>query len=368
MGYVIDASEQNPVTILDPGRVDEPAKKATVTEPVRVYRPRDSAQALVQVRILTGALAGTEWYVPKDRVRADGNRYVTTQEELDNLARAMRLERFVDTNRIVRPIPFQNPSEECWARAHQMARLLAVSGYRVGKYLLIDKGVLRPYTIYGNDPKDLTDRTAVRWWYHIAPVVFLDDDTHPYVLDPSLLDRAGTVDQWVARMTTAGVEPMTYSVMAQRLSANPRWPVSPGNQPWLVSAPARVVFPPELDALNEMLDAEGDSIAYALQLASDSVPLRRAVGALNILMHNWRLAVNADHSKRDAAVPYPLYSTDLNVARGQFGQLGSWERQRLLKDYPNLLVDVWGTFTGSGIQTDIDTLFALLHIDLEALL
>jgi hypothetical protein len=356
VGYLIDASEQNPVTIYQPAQ-DEPQRQASVTGRVRVYRPRDSVQGLVPVRILTGALAGTAWFVRRDNLIADGNRYVQTQEELDNLARSMSLERFRDSQNVVRPIPFANPAEECWARAHLMAVLLAAAGYRVSKILLIDDGVLRPHTIFGDDPVNLEERTAVRWWYHIAPVVFLGDVTHPYVLDPSLLTGAGTPDQWVARMTTAAVEPISYAVMQQRLANDPRWPESPGERPWLVSVPPTIAFPPLLEALDETPETDEVSVTEALTRAYESVPLRRAVAALNILMHNWRLAVRADGTRRDAAVPYPSYPTDLTQARAEFGGLRGWERRRLVKDYPNLMVDVWGTFVGSGIEADIGSLF-----------
>jgi hypothetical protein len=369
VGYVIDASAQRPVDIYHPGTVANPVNTwERVTAPVWVYRPQDAGDALVRVRILTGALAGEVRWVPRDGLRPDGNRYVGDQGQLDILARAMSLEQFTGTDGILRPVPFQNPAEMCSERAELMALRLEYSGYVVDKFLLIDESVLRPYTIYGNDPPDLSDRASVRWWFHIAPVVYLGDDTQPYVFDPSLLDGAGTPQQWVARMTTANVDAMTYQTMVDRLRVDPRWPATPNDRPWLVIASARVAGPPELDDLDYPPETDEDGIAHFLQQASDSVPVRRAAAVLNVLLSHWRHAVNADHSKRDVPDPYPDYPNDLAAARDEFRRLMLWTRDRLLTDYPNLLVDVLGTFTGSGVETDIRNLFGLINIDLRTVL
>ncbi|HEY2672072.1 MAG TPA: protein-glutamine glutaminase family protein [Rugosimonospora sp.] len=365
MGYVIDASAQRPVDIYDPGTVANPVNNwLTVTAPAWVYRPQDTGEALVRVRILSGDRAGQVWWVPRDRLNADGNPYVGDSAQLDILARAMSLEQFTDTDGILRPVPFQNPAEMCSERAELMALRLEHSGYRVAKVLLIDKSVLRPYTIYGNDPPQLSDRASVGWWFHIAPIVYLGDDQHPFVFDPSLLDGAGTPQQWVARMTTANVDAMSYQTMVQRLRVDPRWPASPNDPLWLVIAPARVAGPPKLDDLDYAPETDEDSIAYFLQQAWESVPVRRAAAVLNVLLGHWRQAVNADHSRSEAPDPYPDYPKDLAAARDEFGRILPWTRDRLLIDYPNLLGAVGGTFTGSGVATDIRNLFALINIDL----
>ncbi|GIH15130.1 protein-glutamine glutaminase family protein [Rugosimonospora africana] len=369
MGYVIDASVQQPVDIYNPGTVANPVNTwVTVTEPVWVYRPQDPGTALVPVRILTGAMAGQVWWVPRNRLRADGNRYIGSPNQLTILAGAMSLEQFTAKDGILRPVPFQNPAEMCSERAELMALRLEYSGYLVNKIMLIDRSVLRPYTIYGNDPPDLSDRASVRWWYHIAPLVYLGNDSNPYVFDPSLLDGAGTARQWVAKMTTANVTVMTYEAMVQRLRQNPRWPASPNDNPWLVVAPPRTAGPPDLEDLEDVPATDEEMIAVCLKQATDSVPVRRAAAVLNVLLDHWRRAVYADGSKRDVPDPYPDYQKDLGGARDEFARLMPWTRDRLLADYPNLLVDVWGTFTGSGVEADIHDLFGRIGIDLRTVL
>lgn len=358
MGFVIDASAEQPVSILDANN-----NQVSVTTPVRVYRREDLGETWVRVRILTSALAGTQWWVLRNKLKADGDPYVKTPEELANLNRAMSLEEFRDTNNVVRPVPFQNPAERCSERAELMALRLEGSGYKVKKIILIDHAFLRPYTIFGTDPPTLTDRAQVKWEYHIAPLVYADD-AQPFVLDPSLLDGPATVAQWVTRMTAAQVEEMSFKVMVERLKTDGRWPKTPGDKPWLVTAEARVAGPPDLTDLDDVPGTDWDGIAFFLQGTADLVPVRRAAATLNILLDHWRAAVNADGAKRLAADPYPAYQTDLTRASTEFGQLELWAQERLIIEYPNLLDIVVGAFVGSGIEADIDDLFEIIGFDL----
>ncbi|MEN3310158.1 MAG: hypothetical protein V7603_6360 [Micromonosporaceae bacterium] len=340
--------------------VGRPVVGLKVTELVRVYRPRDSGEALIQVRLLGGTLAGTVCRVPRERVSDDQNQYVQDQLELTQLVRAMEAEWFLDAQLALRPIPFQYPKKYCWARAYQMAKLLKTSGYKVSKVLLIDKGGLRVESIFGDDLEDLGGMTTILWWYHIAPIVYLGNDTQPFVIDPSLLDAAQSADQWVAKMTAEAFEVMPFDGMRDRLRANNRYPKSPKNPPWLVWASAEVAEAPPADDPDGPVDINDEVASGALAIAADRLPRRFAVGALNLLRLHWQAVVQADGTRRPATDPYREYLTDLTVALSYFRLLSNRDRGKVVKNYPNLLLAVRLTFADSGVRDDITNLLDIL--------
>lgn len=86
-------------------------------------------------------------------------------------------------------IPFEYPEDGCYARAHEMARLLESKGVIAGKAFI--EGDLRVET--KNSPKGY-----VEWWYHVAPVVNVrvDGQLKAYVIDPSIFDRPVPAEEW----------------------------------------------------------------------------------------------------------------------------------------------------------------------------
>lgn len=86
-------------------------------------------------------------------------------------------------------IPFLYPDDGCWARAHEMCRLIGGLGEQAGKLWM-----------YGN----LEVRTPnhpqchVCWIWHVAPVLSVSNAHAPdlWVVDPALFDRPVTDSQW----------------------------------------------------------------------------------------------------------------------------------------------------------------------------
>ena len=92
-------------------------------------------------------------------------------------------------------IPFCYPEDGCYARAHEMTRLMEKHGVIAGKVFL--EGDLKVDT--ENSPKGY-----VEWWYHVAPLVAIKKEKtiEMWVIDPSLMKKAAPVDEWVKLQTS----------------------------------------------------------------------------------------------------------------------------------------------------------------------
>ena len=102
-------------------------------------------------------------------------------------------------------IPFSYPQDGCYARAHEMSRLLAKQGIITTKVFI--EGDLRVDT--KNSPSGY-----VEWWYHVAPIVKVQDGSKEelYVFDPSIFDRPVPLREWVEIQTkhSPGQNKMVY--------------------------------------------------------------------------------------------------------------------------------------------------------------
>lgn len=97
----------------------------------------------------------------------------------------------------MKDIPFGYKYDGCYARAHIMARRFEQMGIAAQKVWI--KGEL---SVPGTD---------IQWNYHVAPVVEVKDTDGKivkYVIDPSLTDKAVTVDEWVAKMDKGNKGPV----------------------------------------------------------------------------------------------------------------------------------------------------------------
>jgi hypothetical protein len=87
-------------------------------------------------------------------------------------------------------IPFQFPGDGCWARAHEMVRLIE-RHFNYATQPVAAKiwnfGTLTVKT--DNNPT-----CSVSWGYHVAPVVATDSG--PLVIDPALFDRPVSIQKW----------------------------------------------------------------------------------------------------------------------------------------------------------------------------
>jgi hypothetical protein len=95
-------------------------------------------------------------------------------------------------------IPFNYPDDGCYARAHEMCRLMQAKGVECGKAWN-----------YGNDFENGTPTLkvdtprhpsgAVTWRYHVAPMVFVQDsagNAARFVIDPSVSKGPIDAREW----------------------------------------------------------------------------------------------------------------------------------------------------------------------------
>ncbi len=92
-------------------------------------------------------------------------------------------------------IPFCYPEDGCYARAHEMTRLMEKKGIISGKIFL--EGDLKVET--KNTPKGY-----VEWWFHVVPLVAVKkgDKIVLSVIDPSIASSPLTIEEWVAKQTS----------------------------------------------------------------------------------------------------------------------------------------------------------------------
>ena len=90
-------------------------------------------------------------------------------------------------------IPFLYPDDGCWARAHEMCRLMINVGVTPRKVWI--RGALHPAT--RNNPA-----CSVGWGWHVAPTVCVRGwwffNTQDMVIDPSLFTTPVSKAQWKA--------------------------------------------------------------------------------------------------------------------------------------------------------------------------
>jgi hypothetical protein len=86
-------------------------------------------------------------------------------------------------------IPFMFPRDGCWARAHEMYRLLKTAGADPWKVWIYGNLVAKTR----NDP-----RCEVRWGWHVAPTLVVETGiaTEVWVVDPSLFDEPVPQARW----------------------------------------------------------------------------------------------------------------------------------------------------------------------------
>jgi hypothetical protein len=86
-------------------------------------------------------------------------------------------------------IPFLYPDDGCWARAHEMCRLMIASGDQPRKIWIQGNLAVSSH----NQPS-----CVVNWGWHVAPTVEVDISGTPqtYVIDPSLFDEPVPLATW----------------------------------------------------------------------------------------------------------------------------------------------------------------------------
>ena len=113
--------------------------------------------------------------------------------------------------RIISPcIPFKYPRDGCYARAHEMCRIMFEEEEVPGKVWIC--GSLNVKTSNAPD-------CEVSWWYHVAPTVLVttSSGSEPRVIDPSLCDDPVSVEDWKSKQ--GDLNPTLYLT-----NAKPFWP------------------------------------------------------------------------------------------------------------------------------------------------
>jgi hypothetical protein len=108
-------------------------------------------------------------------------------------------------------IPFGYPMDGCYARAHKMVRLMEDQGIIAGKAFV--EGELYVDTKFGE----------VGWSYHVAPVVLVKKGgkVEPYVIDPSLFQKAVPYQAWKAKMLEKKKASLTHEYYTNRFAYDP---------------------------------------------------------------------------------------------------------------------------------------------------
>lgn len=97
-------------------------------------------------------------------------------------------------------IPFDFSIAGCEERAHEMSRLMLLKGITP---LKVFASVNEDESPRLRRPNPTKNGMTVDWKYHVAPVVLVKkgNELIPYVLDPSLEQKAVPVSEWQATMT-----------------------------------------------------------------------------------------------------------------------------------------------------------------------
>ena len=110
------------------------------------------------------------------------NGRLATNEELTAM-----IESFQDESQI----PFGYIKDGCYARAHMMDESFRQHGINFAKMFV------------RGDLAAQNEHMSARWWYHVAPLVFVDDgqgNPDPKIIDPGLSDKPMDPEEWVRAM------------------------------------------------------------------------------------------------------------------------------------------------------------------------
>jgi hypothetical protein len=85
---------------------------------------------------------------------------------------------------------YYDVSDDCFNRAHYWSRtqqhLQNLNG--------IEKGTEKVFIFFS---RAYTSKFNHKWWYHVAPVLYLNNKSNPHVFDPTFISRPVTLAQWL---------------------------------------------------------------------------------------------------------------------------------------------------------------------------
>jgi hypothetical protein len=110
-------------------------------------------------------------------------------------------------------IPFLYPNDGCWARAHEMCRLMIADGAQPDKVWIY--GTLRVPS-HNKAPSSYPPGCVVAWGWHVAPTLRVNtpNGVQTWVVDPSLFTEAVPQDTWAGSQgdPNAVLEPTTADI------------------------------------------------------------------------------------------------------------------------------------------------------------
>jgi len=145
------------------------------------------------------------WWRLRWRIRCPGSVSVARAQQLFDLAAT----KTCDPLAVPAPcIPFLYPDDGCWARAHEMCRLMEIDGAQPKK-VWIDGNL---HTLTKNHPA-----CFVNWGWHVAPTVCVRRrwwSSEDMVLDPALFTTPVSLTTWKAAQgdTAATLAPSAASL------------------------------------------------------------------------------------------------------------------------------------------------------------
>lgn len=164
---------------------NDPSKQRPVAEPVR-SAPQPMTMEEAMGKGISNLLLDPKTHELLSPTGKPFKISVLTEEQVNQIFSEMAEQKH---------IPFCYPEDGCYARAHEMTRLMEKKGIIAGKVFL--EGDLRVET--KNSPKGF-----VEWWYHVAPLVAVrkGDETEMMVIDPSLAIKPVSLEAWEKLQTS----------------------------------------------------------------------------------------------------------------------------------------------------------------------
>lgn len=139
---------------------------------------------------------------------------VTEQESIQLFNQLSQLTFFTNTGTET-PVTFHYPANACYTRAYFMEQRLTALGYASRKEFVISKqpGGITVSSNYSNDTRAPGMPATTNWWYHVAPVISVQQANGTVVqmiMDPSLDNHPITITEWTAKMRPVNdFRPMT---------------------------------------------------------------------------------------------------------------------------------------------------------------
>ena len=150
---------------------------------------------------------------------------VTVQESIQLFNQLSQLTFFTETGTET-PVTFHYPANACYTRAYFMEQRLTALGYASRKEFVISKqpGGLTVRSNYSNDTIAPGMPATTNWWYHVAPVISVQQPNGTVVqmvMDPSLDNHPITITEWTAKMRPVNdFRPMTLEEVRDYVSGN----------------------------------------------------------------------------------------------------------------------------------------------------